>query len=98
MAILRVLSTLSPLIRAPQPVVISGTVEDAFEEPAARIISAYRNGVDFGTSGKTLSDGSSGAYSLTVRANPGDSFRVEALGAAGENSQVLDGIVPIPAE
>jgi len=97
MAILRVVPHPVRALLAPQPAIITGTVEDAFAEPVKRAIFAYRNKVDFGSAGKALSDPSSGAYSLTVLANPGDSFRVEAIGDTGENTQVLDGIVPIPA-
>jgi len=97
MAILRVVPHTISRVLAPKLALITGTVEDASTTPAAREVIVHRNKVDFGIMAKTTSNPTTGAYSLTVSANPGDSFRVEAIGAAGENTQVLDGIVPIPA-
>ena len=70
---------------------ISGTVKRGGSgEPLSRTVLCYRNGETTSLHATTVSDGVTGAFSLTVNGNHNDDFKLEAIGLQDENSAIYD--------
>lgn len=67
---------------------LAGTVSSN-GAPASRLVKIFKNN-DITQSDAVYSDETTGAFSFSVDANENDRWRVEAIGAPGENSQVFE--------
>lgn len=76
----------------PRTITMAGTVEDGNGNPLARRVLCYRTGDESVVYASTVSDASTGAWTMAVNGTTNDWFRVIIVGdrAAGENSKIFD--------